>query len=149
MCDFDNHLLIFWHIVRKKCVDLLIRDCKADWHPSLNQFQTKNSIGEFFFVLICWLEKLALAKVKGLCKMLLICWLARLSRFSKAKNFNRWIFFALICWLEKLDLAKVKCMCKKLLICWLARLSKFSKAKNFNRWIFFCVDLLIRETSPS
>ena len=122
MCDFDNHLLIFWHMVRKKSVDLLIRDCKDDWHPSLNQFQTKNSIGDFFLALICWLEKLVLAKVRCMCKKLLICWFARLSKFSKAKNFNRWVFFALICWLEKLVLAKVMCMCKS---CWSVDLPDF------------------------
>ena len=91
-----------------------------------------------FFVLICWLEKLVLDKVKCMCKKLLIYWFARLSKLSKAKNFKRWIFFMLICWLEKLVLDKVKCMCKKLLICWFARLSKLSKAKYFKRWFFWC-----------
>ena len=53
LCDMDNNLLNFLHMVGKKFVDLLIRDCKDDFHQSLNQFQTKNSIGEFFSPLIC------------------------------------------------------------------------------------------------
>jgi len=73
-------------------------------------------------VLICWLEKLVLAKFKCMCKKLLICWFARLSRLSKAKNFNRWIFCVLICWLEKLVLVKLSVCAKS---CWFVDMPDF------------------------